>query len=102
VLRQVGEHAELEVRQRADGQRNAVLREALHQFRVLGALHAVVDTLDLQHVERAPDVLGRALFSRVGDEVEAQLAAAREHAGELLGRMAHSLESSPTPMNLSR
>jgi hypothetical protein len=85
---EVREHAQLEVRQRAHGERNAVLRKPLHQRRVFRALHAVVDALDLQHIERAPHVLGRPLLTRMRDQVQAQLAAAREHARELLGRMA--------------
>jgi hypothetical protein len=51
-------------------------------------LHAVVDALGLQHVQRLPDVGGRAFLAGVGDDVQAQLAAAGKHAGELLGRVA--------------
>ena len=82
------EHAQLHVRQRAHRQRHALAREPLHQRRVLDAAHAVVDALDLQHVERAADVCGRPLLAGVGDAVQAELAAAREHARELLRRMA--------------
>ena len=89
VLSQIGEHAQLEIRQRAHRQRDAVLRQPRHQCRVFGALHAVVDALHFQHIERAPHISGRAFFAGVRDQVEVQFAAAREHAGELLGRVAH-------------
>ena len=46
------EDAQLEVRQRADGQRDALAREPLDQRRVLDAAHAVVDALGVQQVER--------------------------------------------------
>ena len=50
-------------------------------------LRAVVDPLDLEHVERAPDVLRRALLTSVRDHAQAELAAFGEHSGELLRRM---------------
>ena len=57
------EHAQLHVRQRADGERHLVAREALHQCRVFDAANAMIDALDLQHVERIADVLRRTLFA---------------------------------------
>ena len=87
VARQVGEHLEFLVGQRADGERDALLRQPLHQRRVVHGLHAVVDALGAQDVQRAPDVGGRAFLAGVGDDVQAQLAAAREHAGEFFGRV---------------
>ena len=50
----------------------------------------VVDALDLEHIERAPDVGRRPLLAGVRDDVQAELAAAREHARELLRRVAES------------
>jgi hypothetical protein len=41
----------------------------------------------LQDVQRAPDVGRRAFLAGVGDDVQAELAAAREHAGEFFGRV---------------
>ena len=49
----------------------------------------MVDALDLQQVERGPHVGRRAFFPGVRHQVQPQLAAAREDARELLGRMAH-------------
>ena len=48
----------------------------------------MVDALGFQHVERAPDVGGRPLFARMGDDMQAQCAATSEHARELLRRVA--------------
>jgi predicted outer membrane lipoprotein len=74
VLRQiVFEHAQLDVGQRAHRERHALARQALHQGRVLGAAHAVVDALHLQHVERGADVGRRALLARMGHQVQARV-----------------------------
>ena len=48
----------------------------------------MIDALDLQHVERIADVLRRTLFAGMRDRMQAELAAAREHASELLRRVA--------------
>ena len=48
----------------------------------------MVDALHLQQVQRGPDVGRRPLLAGVRDQVQAQLAAAREDARELLGRVA--------------
>jgi hypothetical protein len=48
----------------------------------------MVDALDLQHVERTFDVGRRAFFAGMGHHVQAQFAAAGEHARELLRRVA--------------
>jgi hypothetical protein len=82
------EDAQLDVGQRAHRQRHARRRQALHQRRVFGAAHAVVDALHLQHVQRSLDVGRRAFFAGMGHEVQAEFAAAREHARELLRRVA--------------
>ena len=88
VVAQLGEHAQLLVRQRAHGERYALGRQALRQRGVVHRLHAVVDALDTQHIQRLPDVFGRAFLAGVGHQTKAQFAAAREHAGELFRRMA--------------
>src|SRR5450830_514628 len=85
---QVGEDAQRDVGEGAHGQRDAVLGQALHQGRVFEGLHAVVDALDLQHIEGAPDVGRRAFFAGVGHQTQAQLAAARKDAGKLFRRVA--------------
>src|SRR5438093_12073847 len=56
VAGQVRKHAALEVGQGADRQRNAVFGQAGHERGVLDRLHAVVDALDLEQIERGPDV----------------------------------------------
>ena len=38
------------IRQRADGQRNPLAREPLHQGRVIDRVNAVIDALDLQAI----------------------------------------------------
>ena len=66
-----------------------VARELGDQRRILVAAHAVVDALDLQHVERLADVRRRALLAGVRDRVQARAARRlREHARELARRVA--------------
>ena len=48
----------------------------------------MVNPLDLQRVERAPDVLGRTLLAGVRHQPEPECAATREYAGKLFRRMA--------------
>ena len=55
------------VRQRAHGQGNTLGCQPIHEAIVLDAAHAMVDALDVENVERLPDVLGRALLPRVRD-----------------------------------
>src|SRR5687768_18459340 len=52
VVGQLREDTQLEVGQRAHRQRYSVPGQPLHQRGVFGGLHAVVDTLDLQQVQR--------------------------------------------------
>ena len=88
VAGQVGKHAQLEIRQRTYRECNAVFGQALHQKRVLARLHAVVNTLDLEQIERSPDISRRAFLAGVRDQMKLQLAAARKHFGKLFGRVA--------------
>ncbi len=89
VLGHVVEHAELGVGQRADGQRDLFVDDALHQSLVFNGAYTVVDALDLQQVQCFPDVFRRAFFSGVGDGQEALAAGAIKYALELAWRVAH-------------
>src|SRR6185436_4577869 len=77
-----------EVRQRADGQRDALAREPLDQPRALDAANAVIDPLRVQHVEGALDVGRRSLLAGVGDAVQAERAGPVEDAREFFRRVA--------------
>src|SRR3546814_5269967 len=81
--------AELEVRQRADGERHALGRETRDECGVFEAAVAMVDPVDLVQVERLMDIFGRALFAGVGDDLEAQFLRTRseEHTSELQSLM---------------
>src|SRR3546814_2881483 len=79
--------AELEVRQRADGERHALGRETRDECGVFEAAVAMVDPVDLEQVERLMDIFGRALFAGVGDDLEAQFLRTGEDAFELRRRM---------------
>ena len=81
------EDAQLDVRQRADRERDPVGPEPLDEARVLEAADAVVDPPRLQHVERLPDVLGRPFLAGVGDREQPRRPGALEDGGELPGRM---------------
>jgi hypothetical protein len=52
VLREILDHAQLEVRQRAHGERDPIAHEALDERRILVAAHAVIDALDLEEIQR--------------------------------------------------
>ena len=62
----------------------------------------MVDALDVQHVERAPDVGRRAFLAGVRDAVQAELAARAKTRANFSGGWPRSLLSRPTPMNCSR
>ena len=69
-------------------ERRCVATAAQHKRRpYLQAPHTMIDALHFQHVERLRDVGGRPLLTRVGDDVQVQIPALREHACELLGRV---------------
>ncbi|MCY1225920.1 hypothetical protein D9M72_381320 [compost metagenome] len=88
MVAQVGVDLELDVRQRAHGQRHALARQACHQRRIVDGAHAVVDALHLEDVECVGDVLRRTFLARVGHQVQAQLTRLGKYARELLGRVA--------------
>ncbi len=89
VLGHVVEYTQLGVRQRADGQRNLFVDDALHQSLIFDGPDAVVDPLDFQQVEGFPDVLRWTFLTRVGHGEESFGACAVEHPLELAGRVAH-------------
>src|SRR5690606_36799211 len=73
---------------RADGQQNLFVDQPGDQLRVLGGAYAVVDTADLEQIQRLPDVFGRAFLAGVGDGQQALGAGLVEHALELARRVA--------------
>src|SRR3546814_3981803 len=79
--------AEPDVRERADGEAHPFGREARDERGVFEAAVAMVDAVDLQHVERFADVFGRAFLACVRDEFEPEAAGAREDAREFRRRM---------------
>ena len=82
------EHAQLHVRQRTDGERDAFAHEPRHNTLILEAAHAVVDPLGTESVEGPDDRRGRLFLTRVGHDVEPEPPAAGEHAAKLLRRVA--------------
>ncbi len=88
MLPQVAHALEAEVRERADRQRHAVARQALHQGLILHRAVAMVDAVDAQDIQRFPDILRRTFLAGMGDKAEAFLAGAAEHILELAGREA--------------
>ena len=79
----VAHDAQLEVRERADGQRHALADQPLDQRRILERAVAVVDAVDVQEVERLPDVVGRSLLAGMGDPLQPALAAAAKTRANL-------------------
>ncbi|MCY1307573.1 hypothetical protein D9M70_575030 [compost metagenome] len=88
MVAQVRVDLELDVGQRAHRQRHALARQALDQRGIVDGMHAVVDALDLEDVECVGDVLRRTFLAGVRDQVQAQRLRPREHARELLRRVA--------------
>ena len=80
--------AELEVGQRADREGQALVDDAADERVVFQRAVAVVDAVDLEQVQRLPDVLRRAFFAGVGDAQQAALMGGGKDALELLRRMA--------------
>src|SRR3546814_2800739 len=78
--------AEPDVRERADGEAHPFGREARDERGVFEAAVAMVDAVDLQHVERFADVFGRAFLACVRDEFEPE-ARSEEHTSELQSLM---------------
>src|SRR3546814_20261106 len=85
---EVAHDAELEVRERADGERHALGREARDERGVLEAAVAMVDAVDLEQVERLMHIFGRPLLAGVRDDPEPDGAGARKDALEFRWRMA--------------
>ena len=74
MLLEPGEDAQLDIGERAHGQRHPLGRQTVDEPRILDAAHPVIDPLDPEHVERLPDVLGRPLLAGVRDGPEAVVA----------------------------
>ena len=88
VMRQGINHPQLEVGQRADRERDAVLHQPLHQGSVFDGSYAMVDALDLEHIERAPDVGRRPLLAGVCHQPKTQFPRPGKHPCKLLRRVA--------------
>ena len=76
-----GDDAELEVGERADGERHLLAREPLGQRRVLERAVAVVEPVDLEDVERLVDISGRPFLAGMGDALEARARRRRRRPG---------------------
>ena len=63
--------------------------ETSDELFILEAAVPMVNPVDGQHVERLPDVLGRALLARVSDAMEALSSRPLEHTRELRWWVAH-------------
>ena len=88
VVLHAPEHPQLDVGQRAHGERNALFCQPFDQGVILHTAHAVVDAFHLEQVQRFVDVFGRALLAGMRRRAQAFGAGAREHALELRRRMA--------------
>ena len=83
-----GDDAELEVGERADGERHLLARQPLDQSRVLERAVAMVEPVDLQNVERLVDIIGRTFLAGMGDALQPERGGRREDPRELRRRMA--------------
>src|SRR5690606_16187114 len=68
---------------------NLLLDQPGYQLRVFSGAYAVVDTADLEQIERFPDVFRRAFLTRMGHREKALGASLGEHPLELARWMAH-------------
>ena len=89
VLLERVDDPQLDVRERADGQRDPIGLEPLNQATILQAAHAVIDPLGAEQVERLPDVLGRALLAGVGDGPEPRAIARSNTSRNFSGGLTH-------------
>src|SRR5882724_2105391 len=101
MMREIIDHAQPDIGERTDRERDALARETIDQRLVLDRAHAVIDARDAERVERFPDVARRPLLPGMGGEKEARLARAAKHVLELARGLPRSDESSPTPTILS-
>lgn len=76
---QIGEHAEFLVGQRAHGERRAVFGQACHEFCVVHGLYAVVNALDVQHIQGTPHISRWPLLPRMSHEVQAMSVRQSKH-----------------------
>mmetsp|Transcript_9912 Transcript_9912/g.29414 ORF Transcript_9912/g.29414 Transcript_9912/m.29414 type:complete len:237 (+) Transcript_9912:274-984(+) len=70
-------------------QRDPILHQPPHQFRILEAPYAVVDAIDAERIEGPPDVRRRTLLPRVGHREQSLPTSTIEHVPELLRRISH-------------
>ena len=102
MVGEASDDAELEVGQRADGERDLLADQAVDERGVLVAANTVVDALDLEQIERLADVTGGAFFAGVGDRWRPRPRARVKTRSNLLGGLPRSPESRPTPMKSLR
>ena len=63
MVREIVDHAQPQVGERAHRQRHAVAREPRDQRVVFERAVAVIDALDAEHVERLPDIVRRPFLA---------------------------------------
>ena len=83
-----GDDAELEVGERADGERHLLARQPLDQGGVLERAVAVVEPVDLAGCRAPRGHSGRAFLAGMGDALQAERGGGGEDPGELRRRMA--------------
>src|SRR6202035_4374687 len=84
----VVDHPEAHIRQRADGERNPLASEARHEPGIVERADAVVDTGDVEQVERLAHIAGGAFLAGMGNGLEPERAGPLEYPPELRRRLA--------------
>ena len=78
---------EFQVGKGAHGQRQLALDDIAHQCRFFHRPIAVIDAIDIQLLDRLPDIFGRTFLASMGDQSETFCAARREKAFEFWRRV---------------
>ena len=82
VFAHVIENPQLDVGQRANGERHVAVDQLAHQLRILDAAHPVIDARHLEQFDGITDVTRRTFFARVRDREKTGVARGRENARE--------------------
>src|SRR5260370_22696389 len=88
MRRHVGDAAQPQIGQWADRERDLLAGDPRRELGILERPVAVIDALDPQQIERLADIVGRPLFPRMRDRVQAKPAGTGEDALELRRWMA--------------